>query len=202
MKRSILVGLFVFVLISVLTSSEGWSQYTQGPPGNPSAAGIMSGTPAPSGPQPRAQVSPMPPQGGMPPLAMGIPYATPDSGGIGAYLGLTHAQFDKLRDLRTRFYRESRDLRYDYFQKQLEMRKLFADPKVAESRLMEKEKELSPIRQKLMDKVAQTIIEGRKVLTPEQMEKLDQLPLWYPGIDIGPDLGFLSADMPMSATEY
>ena len=82
------------------------------------------------------------------------------------------------------------------------MRKLFADPKVAESKLMEEERELSPIRQKLMDKVEQTITEARKVLTPEQIEKLDQLPLWYPGVDIGPDLGFLSADMPMSATEY
>jgi len=204
MKRGALLGLFVLVFISFLACPDAWSQYTQGPPGNPSAAGIMSGTAGPTAPQPRTQVSPMPmpAQGGMPPMAMGIPYATPDAGGIASYLGLTRAQLDKLRDLRTRFYRESRDLRYDFFQKQLEMRKLFADPKVPESKLLEKEKELSPIRQKLMDKVAQTIIEARKVLTPEQMEKLDQLPLWYPGIDIGPDLGFLSSDMPMSATEY
>ena len=136
-----------------------------------------------------------PSQSGMAPFTMGIPYATPETNELAAYLGLTRAQIDKCRALRNRFYRETRDLRYDFFQKQLEMKKLFADPNVTEARLLEKEKELSPVRQRLMDKVAQTIIEGRKILTPEQIEKLDQIPLWYPGIDVAPDLSFLSGDI-------
>ncbi|HME44180.1 MAG TPA: periplasmic heavy metal sensor [Syntrophorhabdales bacterium] len=202
MKNNILLGLIVLVMLSCLAPSEAWSQFTQGPPGNPSAAGIMSGSPAPSGPSSRTPGAPMaPPQSSMAP-AMGIPYATAEGGVLAAYLGLTRGQMDKCRDLRNRFYRETRDLRYDFYQKQLEMRKLFADPKVGEAKLLEKEKELSPLRQRLMDKVAETIIEGRKILTPEQIERLDQLPLWSSGMDIGPELSFLSGDMPMGAGEY
>ena len=203
MKKTILLVFVASIMVSWLVSSEAWSQFTQGPAGNPSAAGITSGTPAPSAPQPRSLGAPMvSPQGGVAPLAMGIPYATPETNSLAAYLGLTRAQIDKCRVLRNRFYRETRDLRYDFFQKQLEMRKLFADPKATEAKLLEKEKELSPLRQRLMDKVAETIIEGRKILTSEQIEKLDQLPLWYPGVDIGPDLSFLSSDMPMGTGEY
>ena len=133
---------------------------------------------------------------------MGAPYATAETNALAAYLGLTRAQIDKSRELRNRFYRGTRDLRYDFFQKQLEMRKLFADPKVTETKLLEKDKELSPLRQRLLDKVAETIIEARRILTPEQIEKLDQLPLWSPGMDTSPDLGFLSGDIPMNAGEY
>ena len=81
---------------------------------------------------------------------MGSPYATAETNALAAYLGLTQAQIFKCRDLRNRFYRETRDLRYDLFQKQLEMRKLFADPKATEVKLLEKEKELGPLRQRLM----------------------------------------------------
>jgi Spy/CpxP family protein refolding chaperone len=204
MKRNILLGCVGLIMMSWLASSQAWSQFTQGPPGNPSAAGIVSGTPAPSAPPPRSFSTPaMPSQGSMAfGQVMGSPYATAETNALAAYLGLTPAQIVRCRDLRNRFYRETRDLRYDFFQKQLEMRKLFADPKVTEVKLLEKEKELGPLRQRLMDKVAQTVIEGRKILTAEQIEKLDQLPLWSPGMDIGPELSFLSIDVPMGAGEY
>jgi Spy/CpxP family protein refolding chaperone len=204
MKRNILLGIVALIMMSWLACTEAWSQFTQGPPGNPSAAGIISGTPAPSAPPPRSFGTPgAPSQSGMAlGPTMGAPYVTPETNALAAYLGLTRAQIDKCRELRNRFYRETRDLRYDFFQKQLEMRKLFADPKVAEVKLLEKERELGPLRQQLMDKVARTVIEGRKILTPEQIEKLDQLPLWSPGMDIGPELSFLSIDMPMGAGEY
>jgi Spy/CpxP family protein refolding chaperone len=204
MKRRILLGLVALIMVSCLACTEAWSQFTQGPPGNPSAAGIISGTSAPSAPPARFLGGPgASPQSGMAfGSAMGAPYATTETNALAVYLGLTHAQIDKCRELRNRFYRETRDLRYDFFQKQLEMRKLFADPKVAEVKLLEKENELGPLRQRLMDKVAQTVIEGRKILTPEQIEKLDQLPLWSPGMDIGPELSFLSIDLPMGAGEY
>jgi Spy/CpxP family protein refolding chaperone len=204
MKGKILFGFVALVMASWLASSEAWSQFTQGPPGNPSAAGIISGSPAPSVPSPRTLGTPMAtPQGSMAPgPVLGAPYAMTETNALAGYLGLTRAQIDKCRDLRNRFYRESRDLRYDFFQKQLEMRKLFADPKVAEVKLLEKERELGPLRQRLMDKVAETIIEGRKILTPEQIEKLDQLPLWSPGMDIGPELSFLSIEIPTGTLEY
>ncbi len=200
MTKCMWSGFVVAILICCLTCTEASSQFTQGPPGNPSAAGIVSGTPAPSVPPPRSMTGPVSPSQAAP-FAMGIPYATPESNSLMGYLGLTRAQVDKLRELRTRFYRESRDLRYEFFQKQLEMRKLFADPKVGEAALLQKEKELSPLRQKIMDKVAQSIIAARAILTPEQLEKMDQLPLWYPGIDVSPDLGFLANDMSAAPAE-
>ena len=204
MKRKILLGFIALIMVSWLASSNARSQFTQGPPGNPSAAGIISGTPAPSAPPPRSLGTPVASsQSGMGPgPVMGAPYAASETNALAGYLGLTRAQIDKCKELRNRFYRETRDLRYDFFQKQLEMRKLFADPKVAEVKLLEKERELGPLRQRLMDKVAQTVIEGRKILTPEQIEKLDQLPLWSPGMDIGPELSFLSIDMPIGTGEY
>ncbi|MCG6535751.1 MAG: periplasmic heavy metal sensor, partial [Syntrophales bacterium LBB04] len=133
---------------------------------------------------------------------MGGSYAAGEPNVLAGYLGLTRAQINKCGDLRNQFYRETRGLRYDFYQKQLEMRKLFSDPKIGEGALLEKEKDLRPLRQRLLDKIAQTIIEARKILTPEQIERLDQLPLWYPGIDIGSELSFLSSDAPAGPGEY
>ena len=124
MKRNILLGCVALIMVSWLACSEAWSQFTQGPPGNPSVAGIVSGTPAPSAPPARSFSTPaMPSQGGMAfGQVMGSPpYAAAETNALTAYLGLTRAQIDKCRDLRIRFYRETRDLRYDLLQKQLEM---------------------------------------------------------------------------------
>ena len=203
MKSHILPAVVALALVSWLASSEAWSQFTQGPPGNPSAAGIIAGTSAPPAPAPRPFVAPVaPPQSGMAPMPMGVPYATTESNALAGYLGLSPAQMDKCAKLRARFFRANRDLRYDFIQKQLEMRKLFADPKISEAKLLEKEKELGPLRQRLMDKIAKTVIEGRKILTSEQIEKLDLLPMSYSGMDIGPEPGFIFSDVPIGAGEY
>jgi Spy/CpxP family protein refolding chaperone len=61
--------------------------------------------------------------------------------------------------------------------KRLEMRKLFTDPKVDDATLLAKQKEVSSLRQRLMDTRAQMMIEGRKILTPEQIQKLDRMPM-------------------------
>jgi Spy/CpxP family protein refolding chaperone len=54
------------------------------------------------------------------------------------------------------------------------MRKLFTDPKAPDSALLAKQKELDALLVKLMDRKAQMKIEWRRVLTPEQIEKLDR----------------------------
>ncbi|HME44027.1 MAG TPA: Spy/CpxP family protein refolding chaperone [Syntrophorhabdales bacterium] len=112
--------------------------------------------------------------------------------GSGAYLGLSKEQIDKMRELRDRFYNETRDLRYDMAQKRLEMRKLFMDPKTGDATLFAKQKEMSGLRQKLQDKMAQMMIEGRKILTPEQLQKLDRM-----GTGPGGGMGFGMMDGPM-----
>ena len=101
------------------------------------------------------------------------------------YLGLSKEQLDKMRALRDRFYNETRDLRYDMAEKRIEMRKLFTDPKTDDAALLAKQKELSALHQKLMDKVAQMMLEGRKILTPEQLQKIDRMGMGPGGMGFG-----------------
>jgi len=61
-------------------------------------------------------------------------------------------------------------------EKRVEMRKLFTDPKADQATLLSKERELSAMRQKLMERRAQAILEWRSILTPEQIQKLDMMP--------------------------
>lgn len=98
-------------------------------------------------------------------------------GRFGSYLNLSQEQRDKMRELRNRYYTDTHDLRYDVLQKRLELRKLFTDPKVDDATLLAKQKELSALRQKLIDRRAQMMIEWRKILTPEQIQKLDRMPM-------------------------
>lgn len=101
------------------------------------------------------------------------------------YLNLSKEQIDKMQELRGRYYTETRDLRYELSQKQLEMRKFFTDPKAEDAAILAKQKELSSLRQKMIDKAAQIPVEMRKVLTPEQLQRLDQLPAARFGMGFG-----------------
>jgi len=107
-------------------------------------------------------------------------------GGIGpARLNLSKEQLSKMRAMADRFFQETRDLRYEVLQKELEMRKLFTDPKVDDVTLLAKQKELSTLHLKLMDRRAQLMIESRKVLTPEQIQELDRMPMGHDGMGPG-----------------
>lgn len=101
----------------------------------------------------------------------------PDGIGPFASLQLSEEQMEKLRALADRSFRETRELRYDLSAKYLEMKKLFSDPKTNEATLIAKQKELSSIRHRLLDRMDQMIIEGRKILTHEQIQKLDYVSL-------------------------
>ena len=95
--------------------------------------------------------------------------------GFLSYLKLSKEQMAKMQELRTRYYNETRDMRYELAQRRLEMRKLFTDPNTNDPTLLAKEKELNALRQKLMDTMAGIKIEARRIFTPEQLEKLDTL---------------------------
>ena len=84
-----------------------------------------------------------------------------------------------MHELRSRYHNEIHDLRYDLALKHLEMRKLFADPKVDDAALLAKQKEVSSLRQRLMEKRAQMRIEWRKILMAEQIQKLDRMPMGH-----------------------
>ena len=93
-----------------------------------------------------------------------------------AKLGLSQEQKERAREVWSRFHTDVHDLRYGLMEKRVEMRKLFTDPKTDQATLLSKEKELSAMRQKLMERRAQAMLEWRSILTPEQIQKLDMMP--------------------------
>ncbi len=98
---------------------------------------------------------------------------------LGAYLNLSKEQKEKMSDLENRHFMETRDLRYDLARKRLEMGHLFTDPKTGDEALLAKQRELNALRERLFDKRAQTEIQWRKILTPEQIRKLDRVPMHF-----------------------
>jgi Spy/CpxP family protein refolding chaperone len=92
------------------------------------------------------------------------------------YLGISDEQLAKMKELKISFYNDTRDLRYNLAIKRLEMRKLFTDPKTDDATLLAKQKEISNLRQQLSDKKAVMKLKWRKILTSEQIAKLDRIP--------------------------
>ena len=198
MRRGILRGLSAVIVLLLVACQEAAGQFTSGPSGNPSAAGISTGSPPPVPaappviPPPRSSGAPpfvgppqYPPGGdviessqgmlaaeGMPPLLE----AYRDSP-LARRLNLSSEQLDKLQDLRNKVYRETKDLRYDLLQKRLDMRRLFADPKVDQTTLLSRHRELTSLRVKLAGLVAGAAVEARQLLRPDQIEMFDQLPV-------------------------
>lgn len=93
------------------------------------------------------------------------------------FLNLSDEQKAKVKDIHTRFYTETRGLRYDLIVKRIELRRLFLDPKADAAAIMAKEREVSALRQKLGDAMARMMVDWRGVLTPEQIQKLDMMSL-------------------------
>ena len=89
------------------------------------------------------------------------------------YLKLSDQQLAKMKELRNSFRNDTRDLRYNLAIKRLEMRKLFTDPKTDDATLLAKQEEISKLRQQLSDKKAGMKLKWRKILTSEQIAKLD-----------------------------
>ena len=92
------------------------------------------------------------------------------------YLDLSKEQQEKMKEVRNRYFADTREMRYDFLQKKLEMRKLFGDPKVDEATLAAKQKEVIALKVKLAERKGQMKLEMRRILTAEQIQKLDRLP--------------------------
>jgi Spy/CpxP family protein refolding chaperone len=94
---------------------------------------------------------------------------------FGSFLNLTEEQRGKMKEIRQRFWADVHDFKYDIRIKNLEVRKLFTDPKTDDATLLAKEKELNNLKLKLMDRKAEMKVEWRKILTPEQIRMLDRI---------------------------
>lgn len=82
----------------------------------------------------------------------------------------------KIRGLRNRQFGELQPMGNELFQKKLEARRMYTDPKVTDETLLAKQKEIGLLQQKIRDKMAQLRIEERRIFTPEQLQKLNEMP--------------------------
>jgi hypothetical protein len=197
MRKGLVWGIIFVGLAYFLSEREVVGQFTQGPPGNPSAAGITTGNPPPVPVPPTV----MPPPRALAPLPfMGIPQRSNDSDAVDSpeallaaegippllaayresplsrYLDLSAEQVSKIAALRAKFFRDTKDLRYDLSRKRLEMRHLFADPTVDAAALLSYRKELASLRTRITDVLVRTTVEIREILKPDQIEMLDHFP--------------------------
>jgi Spy/CpxP family protein refolding chaperone len=109
----------------------------------------------------------------------------PQKFAMAKHLQLSDEQLAKMKELKARYAGETRDLKYSLAAKRLEMRKLFTDPKTSDATLAAKQKELNSLRMQLMEKRGQMRLEWRKILTPEQLAKLDRMPHKHRGMRHG-----------------
>ncbi len=153
-KRYILIIVSLLVLFSLVEYSHGAS-------------------PAfPAHPRERQGFTPTGGLMGHPPMGMEL-FLNPE---IAVRLNLSKKQIDKIADLDNQLYRETRDLKYRHALALIEMRRLFTDPQATEAALVDKQKEISAIGEKLQEKMAAAIIRVRNVLSPGQIARLDRLP--------------------------
>jgi Spy/CpxP family protein refolding chaperone len=94
--------------------------------------------------------------------------------GIAANLNLSKEQTEKMWQIREKFHNDTQKIRYELFQKHIELKNLYADPKADEATLLAKQKELNALRQGMQDRMIQMRLEQRKILTPEQIKKLSE----------------------------
>ena len=89
--------------------------------------------------------------------------------GYANWSSLTPEQQTKFQELRQKFDNETAQLKGNILTKRLELRSLWENPKADPKAILEKEKELTSLQDKLRDQRVQFRLEARKLLTPEQI---------------------------------
>ena len=87
----------------------------------------------------------------------------------------TPEQKAKFQELQRNFRRDNAQLIGSLVAKKIELQALWTDPKADANAIMGKAKELRDVQDQLRDKFVQTMLEARKLLTPEQIAN------WKPG---------------------
>jgi zinc resistance-associated protein len=106
-----------------------------------------------------------------------------ESSNPGRWSTLTPEQKTKFQELRQKFNEETAQLRGAILTKRLELQSLWANPKADSKAIMDKEKELRDLQNQMREKVIQSKLEARKILSPEQIAEFG------PGFGMGPGFG-------------
>ncbi len=102
----------------------------------------------------------------------GMGYGPSGMGGWASRLNLSNEQMQKLEALHERFLKETISMRNDLALKELELRTLWLQTNPEEGKILAKEKEINALRAQIQEKGTKYMLEGRKVLTPEQQAKV------------------------------
>ena len=94
-----------------------------------------------------------------------------ESGDPGKFSSLTPEQKAKFQELRRKFNEETAQLRGALVTKRVELQSLWTNPNADPKAIMDKEKELRDLQNQMKDKALQVKLEGRKFLTPEQIQE-------------------------------
>ena len=100
-------------------------------------------------------------------------------------LNLSDEQKTKIETLITASVKENRPIREKMFDKSVELRRLWLTENPDKDKIIAVQKEVRTLRDKLEDKSTALRFEIRKVLTPEQQEKLASFG-WGRGMGFGP----------------
>jgi len=98
-----------------------------------------------------------------------------------ANLNLSKDQLGKMWQLKEKYHNDTQALRYELFQKSMELKTIYADPKTSDAAILAKQKEVNALRQQMEDKMVQLKLEQRKILTPEQLQKFSEGGCWGGG---------------------
>jgi Spy/CpxP family protein refolding chaperone len=105
------------------------------------------------------------------------------------FLGLSEEQKAKMTEVRKRHFEQTKAVREELFQKRRELGSVYTDPKSNEAAIIAKQTEINKLRQKLLDDTIQLKLEQRRLLTPEQLQKLADLKSRFEGCARGRRLG-------------
>ncbi|MEN6325524.1 MAG: Spy/CpxP family protein refolding chaperone [Syntrophomonas sp.] len=116
-------------------------------------------------------------------MGHGAGYHHHDSGW--SQLNLSDAQKAKIEALQVAHRKEIRPIREKMFDKSVELRKMWLRENPDKDKILALQKEVRTLRDQLEDKATANKLEIRKVLTPEQREKLVNSG-WGKGMGFGP----------------
>ena len=100
-------------------------------------------------------------------------------------LNLTDEQKTKIEDMRIAHQKEIRPIREKMFDKAVELRRVWLQPNPDKDKIVALQKEVRVLRNQMEDKATAQKLEIRKVLTPEQQDKLINSG-WGRGAGFGP----------------
>ncbi len=105
-------------------------------------------------------------------MHQGLGYGPSWMGRWASSLNLNNEQMQKLEALHERFLKETISMRNDLALKEVELRTLWLQTNPEEGKILAKEKEINTLRSQIQEKGTKYLLEGRKVLTPEQQAKV------------------------------